>query len=42
MEDRELPHQRCLETLAYMRGYMLLMGLAFENLAKAIVVTNEK
>src|SRR6185369_18021438 len=39
--SKEPPHLRRVETLACMRAYMMLMGFAFENVAKAILITRD-
>src|SRR4051794_21594753 len=39
--SKESPHLRRVETLACMRTYMMLMGFAFENVAKAVLITRD-
>lgn len=39
--SKEPPHLRRVETLACMRTYMMLMGFAFENVAKAVLITRD-
>lgn len=39
--SQEPAHVRRVETLACMRTYMMLMGFAFENLAKAVLITRD-